>query len=52
MGHSFVLAGLIQGDRFWETEYDRDLETETSVPRWKRRAAASEESGADEEKGK
>lgn len=35
MGHSFVLAGLIQGDRFWETEYDPSLVTEKSVPRWK-----------------
>ena len=52
MGHSFVLAGLIQGDRFWETEYDRDLETETSVPRWKSGAAAAEEDGGDERKKK
>lgn len=34
MGHSFVLAGLIQGDRFWETEYDPARETDTPVGPW------------------
>jgi hypothetical protein len=33
MGHAFVLAGLIEGDHFWETKYDVCKEHATSVPR-------------------
>ena len=36
MGHSFVLMGMITGNRFWDNDFDKDKIFSKSVPRYKK----------------